>query len=211
MNNISNESIREYCLSHSAEDDQLLQELTEHTSKTTESPGMISGSEVGNLLQLLITLNKSKSILEIGTFTGYSALKMAAALPAEGSLHTCEMDNKHYDIAKSFFDRSEFGSMIIQHKGAALDTLKSFQENQFDFAFIDADKINYPNYYETCTTLIKPGGVIVLDNMLWSGTVINPEDDDAKALRSTGDIIQNDPPEHLLPVRDGLMVCIRNT
>ena len=110
-----------------------------------------------------------------------------------------------------FFSKSKYKDIIKIHGGLALETLETFKVNSFDFAFIDADKINYLNYYLRCMHLVKTNGIIVLDNMLWSGEVINPKDDDSKKLRETGDYIQNDNRviNMLIPIRDGLMVCIK--
>ena len=154
----------------------------------------------------------AKRIIEVGTFTGYSALQMAEALPSSGEIHTCELMEKHVKTAQSFFDRSEIGNKITIHAGPALNSLEQLPSGDFDMAFIDADKSNYLDYYKRCLTLVRGGGVIILDNMLWGGNVINPKDDDSKALRKTGDYIQKDKRVFnlLLPIRDGLMLCIKN-
>jgi len=163
------------------------------------------------LLQSIIKMTGAKNIIEVGTFTGYSALQMAKSLPADGEIHTCELMEKHVKTAQSFFNRSEDGNKIIIHQGPALQSLEQFKSYSFDIAFIDADKSNYFEYYKRCLMLIRTAGVIVLDNMLWSGNVIDPQDDDSKALRKTGDYIQQDDRVFniLLPIRDGLMLCIK--
>ena len=137
---------------------------------------------------------------------------MAEALPKDGEIHTCELMEKHVKTAQSFFDRSDYGKKITIHQGSALNSLEQLQAGSFDMAFIDADKTNYLEYYQRCLALIKKGGVIILDNMLWGGDVLDPQDDDAKALRKTGDFIQSDNRvfNTLLPIRDGLMLCIKN-
>ena len=154
---------------------------------------------------------KAKNILEIGMFTGYSAMTMAESLPKGGIIHTCELMEEHVKTAKGFFSKSKHGNKIKIHQGSALDTLETFKVNSFDLAFIDADKINYLNYYKYCVQLVKQGGIIILDNMLWGGSVINPKEDDAKKIRETGDFIQEDPrvENSLFPIRDGIMVCIK--
>ena len=201
----------DYCRDHSQADSSLLMELINYTWENEEIPQMISGQLVGNFLKILIKLLRAKWIVEVGTFTGYSALQMAEALPKDGEIHTCELMEKHAKTAQSFFDRSDYGNKITIHQGSALNSLEQLQAGSFDMAFIDADKTNYLEYYQRCLALIKKGGVIILDNMLWSGDVLEPQDDDAKSLRKTGDFIQNDERvfNTLLPIRDGLMLCIK--
>jgi len=201
-----------YCESHSNKDSELLKELIEHTYATETAPQMISGSHVGNFLQSLIKMTKSKNILEIGMFTGYSALKMAEVIPKNGIVHTCELMEQHVQTASSFFNRSSHKDKISIFKGPATETLEQLKMNFYDFVFIDADKQNYCEYYQKAIKLLKPGGVIVLDNMLWSGGVINPKDIDSQALADTAEYITSDDRVYnfLAPIRDGLMVCIKN-
>ena len=202
----------DYCRDHSQADSSLLMELKNYTWENEEIPQMISGQLVGNFLKSLIKLLRAKRIVEVGTFTGYSALQMAEALPKYGEIHTCELMEKHAKTAQSFFDRSDYGNKINILQGSALNSLEQLQAGSFDMAFIDADKTNYLEYYQRCLALIKKGGVIIMDNMLWGGDVLDPKDDDAKALKKTGDFIQNDNRvfNTLLPIRDGLMLCIKN-
>ena len=201
----------DYCQDHSNADSSLLMELINYTWENEEIPQMISGQLVGNFLKSLIKLLRAKRIVEVGTFTGYSALQMAEALPIDGRIYTCELMEKHAKTAQSFFDRSEYGNKITIHQGSALNSLEQLQAGSFDMAFIDADKTNYLEYYQRCLALIKKGGVIILDNMLWGGDVLDPQDEDAKTLRKTGDFIQNDDRvfNTLLPIRDGLMLCLK--
>ena len=202
----------DYCRDHSQADSSLLMELINYTWENEEIPQMISGQLVGNFLKILIKLLRAKRIVEVGTFTGYSALQMAEALSKDGEIHTCELMEKHAKTAQSFFDRSDYGNKITIHQGSALNSLEQLQAGSFDMAFIDADKANYLEYYQRCLALIRGGGVIILDNMLWGGDVLDPQDDDTKALRKTGDFIQSDNRvfNTLLPIRDGLMLCIKN-
>ena len=204
-------NIEKYCIEHSQKESNLQKNIREYTFKNEKYPQMISGSIVGNFLFSLIKLINAKKVLEVGMFTGYSSASMVQALPKDGEIHTCEYMEEHIKTAKSFFNKSKYSNMIKIHSGYAIDTLESFKVNTFDFAFIDADKINYMNYYMRCMQLVKSSGVIVLDNMLWSGEVINPKDDDSKKLREVGDYIQNDNRviNMLSPIRDGLMVCIK--
>ena len=205
------EKIQKYCEDHSEKNSAILDELTNYTQNNIEGSVMISGPQVGNVLQGLIKMLNAKYILEIGMYTGYSALKMAEAVTNEGEVHTCELAKNHCKTAQSFFNKTTYGEKIIIHQGEALSSIEKFPINTFDLAFIDADKINYPNYYQRCMTLVKSGGVIVLDNMLWGGTVLNPKDEDSKAIRKTGKLIQHDDRcfNFLLPIRDGLMVCYK--
>ena len=207
MNLISKE-IEQYCLDQSQPDTGLLKALVNKTLKEEEIPQMLSGPLVGGLLQLLIKITGAKNILEIGMFTGYSTLKMAEALPEGGEIHTCELMEKHVKTAESWFNKSNDGYKITIHHGRAIDQLNSFKIGSFDLIFIDADKINYPEYYRRSTTLLKVGGIAVLDNMLWDGEVLNPKDGNAKALRETAELIKNNHrlESLLLPVRDGILI-----
>ena len=202
----------DYCLEHSQENSSLLLDLEKYTFENEDVPQMICGQLVGSFLQSVILMTHAKRIVEVGMFTGFSALKMAEVLPDDGRVYTCELMDKHVKTAQSFFDKSNHGSKITIHSGQALQSLEQMRAGSFDVAFIDADKINYLNYYERCFALVRDGGVIILDNMLWGGDVLNPVDDDAKSLRKTGDFIQSDERvfNTLLPIRDGLMLCIKN-
>tara|TARA_Y100001968_G_C19314966_1_gene696127 strand:+ start:365 stop:1000 length:636 start_codon:yes stop_codon:yes gene_type:complete len=207
MNLISKE-IERYCLDKSQPDTGLLKDLVNKTLEEEEIPQMLSGPLVSGLLQFLIKITGAKNILEIGMFTGYSTLKMAEALPEDGEIHTCELMEKHVKTAESWFNKSNDGYKITIHHGRAIDQLNSFKIGSFDLIFIDADKINYPEYYRRSTTLLKVGGIAVLDNMLWDGEVLNPKDGNAKALRETAELIKNNHrlESLLLPVRDGILI-----
>ena len=135
-----------------------------------------------------------------------------AEVYSDCELHTCEAMEKHVKTANDFIQKANLEKNITVHQGQALETLETFQTGYFDFAFIDADKINYLEYYKRIITLIRKGGVIVLDNMLWSGKVLDPQDDDSRALNEAAEYINNDNRvfNHMLTIRDGLMVCIKN-
>ena len=207
MNLISKE-IEQYCLDQSQADAGLLKDLVNKTLKEEKIPQMLSGPLVSGLLQLLIKVTGAKNILEIGMFTGYSTLKMAEALPKDGEIHTCELMEKHVKTAQNWFKKSNDGYKIVIHQGKAINQLDTFKIGSFDLIFIDADKINYPEYYRRSTALLKVGGISVLDNMLWNGEVLNPKDDNAKALRETAELIKNNHrlESLLLPVRDGILI-----
>jgi caffeoyl-CoA O-methyltransferase len=146
--------------------------------------------------------------LEIGTFTGYSALMMAEGLPGDGRLVTCEINPKAAEIARRYFAKSPHGHKIEIRLGAALETIATLAE-PLDIVFIDADKTNYLNYYEACVPLLRPGGLIVADNVLWSGKVIDPNDDDTRAIVAFNERVQADPRVEnvCLTVRDGMMLA----
>ena len=202
------EEIESYCKSYSLKDTLLLQELTKTTWNSEEIPQMLSGSLVGGLLQTLIKISGAVNVLEIGMFTGYSALKMAEALPQNGTLDTCELMDKHIKTATEWFKKSKNGFKITIHKGPAIQSLEKMKRFSFDMVFIDADKVNYPKYHKIALKLLKIGGIGVLDNMLWSGKVIDPLDKESIALRETAELIINNDrlSPLLLPVRDGVMI-----
>ena len=202
------EEIESYCKSYSLKDSSLLQELSKTTWDSEEIPQMLSGSLVGGLLQTLIRISGAVNVLEIGMFTGYSALKMAEALPQNGTLDTCELMDKHIKTATEWFKKSKNGFKITIHKGPAIQSLEKMKGLLFDMVFIDADKVNYPKYHKIALKLLKIGGIGVLDNMLWSGKVIDPLDKESIALRETAELIINNDrlSPLLLPVRDGVMI-----
>ncbi len=205
------DNIIAYCKDYSTPDEEILDNLTEYTFENVDAANMISGNMVGNLLYILSKSINAKRVLDVGMFTGYSALKLASSIPPDGEVHTFELASNHIESAKQFFNDSIYNNIII-HEGEALENLENLESGKFDFAFIDADKINYINYYNRCMTLIRKGGIIVLDNMLWSGQVLDPKDDDSIALNKTAEHINNDNRvfNHMLTIRDGLMVCIKN-
>ena len=204
------ENINAYCESVSEIDSSFLKNLKIYTNEKEELPQMISGNMVGNVLQILIKSLNAKRILELGTFTGFSSIKMAEENPS-CIIDTCELMEKHVKTARHFISKANLKNQIFVHHGPALDTLETFRVNTYDFAFIDADKINYLEYYKRCMALVKPNGIIVLDNMLWSGDVINPQDDNSLMLNKTAKYINEDKRVFnvLMPIRDGLMVCYK--
>lgn len=179
--------------------------------------GMISSSDVGALLSLLARSVNTKKAIEIGTFTGYTALKIASALSSDGHLICCDINKEWTDIGKPFWQEAGLAIKINLKLAPALETLKSLlaerASNTYDFAFIDADKTGYDSYYEACLKLLRPGGLIVLDNMLWSGAVADPsiKDETTTALRALNKKISTDPRVYscLLTVGDGLMLVYK--
>ena len=202
------EDIEQYCKDLSSQDSELLKELSQATWEMEDIPQMLCGSLVGGLLQLLIKISRAERILEIGMFTGYSTLKMAEALPDDGEIHSCELMENHVKTAKGWFEKSEVNYKIHIHEGDAIKTLEEFRVGTFDMIFVDADKTGYPEYYRKGNALLKKGGIAVFDNMLWSGTVLNPDDKESKSLRETAELIKNNHRLEplLLPVRDGVMI-----
>ena len=208
---MKNDIINNYCFEHSEKENYLQKKIRKHTFEDEKFPQMLSGLMVGNILFSLIKSINAKKILEVGMFTGYSALNMAEILPENGELHTCEIMDRHIKTANKFFNRSKHGTKIFIHKGDACKTLEQFEAKSFDFIFIDADKNNYINYYKKCIHLLKPGGIIVLDNMFWGGSVLKPNDEQSITLNNLANIINEDERiiNIMLPVRDGLMVCLK--
>ncbi|MDG2280826.1 MAG: O-methyltransferase [Flavicella sp.] len=202
------EKLDDYVVAHSQAEPQILKELIRETWQTVLNPRMLSGGFQGRVLSMISKLIQPKNILEIGTYTGYSALCMAEGMRAEGVLHTIDKNEELYDLQRKYFDKSEFGSQIKQHVGNALEIIPSI-EDKFDLVFIDADKANYSNYFNLIIDKMNPGGVILSDNVLWSGKVIeklNPKDVDTAALLEYNKLMNEDDRIEtvLLPIRDGL-------
>jgi caffeoyl-CoA O-methyltransferase len=196
-----------YAEEHSSEVPELLERLERVTLETMKSPQMLSGRTEGQLLRLLVRMISAKRVLEVGTFTGYSALMMASALPSDGELITLERDPRAEAVARRYFAESEHGPRIRLLMGPALDTLASLS-GPFDFAFLDADKENYPRYYERLLELLRCGGMLAVDNVLWSGKVLDPRDEETKAIHALNERVRRDPRvDHaLLTVRDGVLL-----
>jgi caffeoyl-CoA O-methyltransferase len=205
VSSIVDERIEEYAERHTTAPDPLLQELAEETQATMAMPQMLTGPVEGRLLELLVHGTGAKRVLEIGTFTGYSALSMAAALPADGHIDTCDIEPAHVEVARRYIARSPHAGKITIHLGPALDSIAQLQ-GDFDFVFIDADKANYDNYYEAVLARLAPGGLIAIDNTLWSGRVVDPQDDSSRAIAALNDKLAADDRVVCvqLTVRDGV-------
>ena len=206
--NLVSEEIENYAQRATTPPPPLLDELREVTYARTRMPQMQVGPLEGMLLQLLVRLSGARRGIEVGMFTGYSALMMAAALPEDGRLVTCDIDPEAEAIARSFFARSPHGRKIDVRMGPAAETLKGLAA-PFDFAFVDADKGNYVRYYEAILPLLRPGGWIAADNTLWSGAVVRPaveQDADTRALVEFSRHVHADPrvDQTLMTVRDGV-------
>lgn len=198
-------SVEEYALAHTTDDSPVVQELIETSEKEFEHIDMLSGRQVGRLLSILVKISGASRVLEVGTFAGYSALTMAEALPEEGELFTCEYNERYEAFARKFFNKSEQGSKITLVMGEALETIPTIPGN-FDFIFLDADKINYPQYYDLLLPRLSKGGIMAIDNMLWGGEVSKPETDNARAIDQLNKRIASDQTveQVLLTVRDGI-------
>src|SRR5574341_76413 len=205
------EDIEKYAMAHATPLPPLLDELIAVTQeKMGPLATMLSGQLEGTLLQMLAASLGAQRILEIGMFTGFSAQMMAAALPQDGELITCDVNPAAIAIAKSFFERSPHGHKITVREGPALETLKTL-EAPFDLVFIDADKPNYIAYYEAALPLLAPNGVIAVDNVLWSGRVLDPKEEKGAAIVAFNDHVQRDHrvTNVILTIRDGLMLIRR--
>ena len=201
--------ILESYIANSSEDEpELLQELTRETHLKVIQPRMITGHFQGRVLSMLSKIINPKYILEIGTYTGYSALCLAEGLQSEGELHTIEVNEELQEMQRRYFDKSGLGSQIKQHIGDALDIVPSLNQT-FDLVFIDAQKVNYDAYFEAVIKKTKPGSIILSDNVLWSGKVVEPvqkSDKATAALLKYNQKLKEDPRVEtvLLPIRDGL-------
>ena len=204
------DNIDQYAAAHSQDEPELLRDLYKETWQKALVPRMISGHFQGRVLSMISKLVRPSSILEIGTYTGYSALCLAEGLQKNGFLHTIDHNEELYDLQKKYFDRSPFKDQIKQYTGEALPILKQL-EGPFDLVFIDADKSNYANYFDAVIEKMNPGGVILSDNVLWSGKVVetpDPKDQDTMALIAYNELVNKDARVEsiLLPIRDGLTV-----
>lgn len=205
--NFTDPEIAQYAQDHSRAESPLIQKLVEVSNQELEHIDMISGKVVGCFLAMMVRISGAKRVLEIGTFSGYSALSMAEALPDDGELITCEYNQRYKALAQSFFARSEHGKKITLKMGPALETLESLEgSGSFDLAYLDADKVNYPEYYEKIIQMLSDEGILVVDNVLWSSTVLHPEDEKAKAIDRLNKMIAQDErvEQVMLTVRDGL-------
>ena len=204
------DAIDNYVVAHSQAEPELLKKLNRETHQKILQPRMLSGHYQGRVLSILAKLINPENILEIGTYTGYSALCLAEGMAKNGALHTIDINEELYDFQRKYFDASPYGNQIHQHIGNALEIIPTL-DKAFDLVFIDADKHNYPNYFNLIVDKMKPGGVILTDNVLWSGKIIEdvkPDDKDTKALIEYNKLINEDPRVEtvILPIRDGLTI-----
>ncbi len=204
------EKLDDYVVAHSENEPELLQLLNRETYQKILQPRMLSGHYQGRVLSIISKLVNPKNILEIGTYTGYSALCLAEGMQKEGVLHTIDVNEELYDFQRKYFDKSGYGNQIVQHLGNALEIIPDIDVT-FDLIFIDADKDNYPNYFNIIIDKLNTGGIILSDNVLWSGKVIEElkvDDISTKALLEYNKLLKEDPRLEtvILPIRDGLTI-----
>lgn len=202
-----NREIEEYTESFTSDESDILKELVKASEEHLEYTDMLCGRQVGRLLKFLVQISGTKRILEVGTFSGYSAISMAEALPEDGILITLEMNEKYRNISKPFFAREPFKNLIKQKMGNALEVIPTIS-GPFDLVFLDADKLSYPTYYEMLKPKIKSGGLFVIDNVLWGGDVLRPSDEKSKAIHKLNKMIRNDKEvdQVMIPLRDGITI-----
>ena len=202
------EELENYAAQHTEDEPLLLQELKKRTHLNVLQPRMISGHFQGRFLSLLSKMVQPRTILEIGTYTGYATLCLAEGLHPEGVLHTIDIKEELTDLQREFFDRSGYGNQIVQHLGKAADIIPSL-DTTFDLVFIDADKQNYAHYFDLVIEKMNRGGIILSDNVLWSGKGVEEvkhNDKHTQALMAYNQKIKDDPRVEtvLLPIRDGI-------
>ncbi|MBT7529311.1 MAG: O-methyltransferase [Flavobacteriaceae bacterium] len=210
MKYINNEKLDEYLINHSEKEPELLRSLNRETNLKVLQPRMISGAYQGRLLSLISKIINPKKILEIGTFTGYSTLCLAEGLDKNGQIHTIDVNEELYDLQRKYFKKSPFNDNITQHLGNALDIIPKLNQ-EFDLIFLDADKINYPKYLELLINKLKKGGVLLSDNVLWDGKVLNKisqKDISTKAIVEYNKLLNNksEMDSVILPIRDGITI-----
>ncbi|MEC4050405.1 O-methyltransferase [Flavobacterium sp. SUN046] len=204
------DELEDYIEQHSENEPILLAQLNKETFQKVLLPRMLSGHFQGRVLSMLSKLIRPLNILEIGTYTGYSALCLCEGMQDGGTLHTIDIKEELVDFQRKYFDRSPWGTQIVQHLGEAMDIIPNI-DMKFDLVFIDADKENYINYYEIIVPKMNKGGIILSDNVLWSGKIleeVHPNDVSTKVLLEYNLLLKNDPRVEtvLLPIRDGLTV-----
>jgi caffeoyl-CoA O-methyltransferase len=205
--NFIDEAVEQYAEQHSSPEDELFRRLAAETREVSELPQMMVGLLEGRFLAVLVRLLRARRVLELGTFTGYSSISMAQALPPDGRLITCDVNEETTAIARRYADEAGIVDRIDYRLGPALETIAGL-DGEFDLIFIDADKGNYVNYYEATLPLLARTGVMIVDNTLWSGRVADPAEDDesVRAIRALNDSVRDDPrvDNVLLTVRDGM-------
>lgn len=211
MFGITGTEVEGYCIEQAPDEDEVLKALVIETKQKTTLPQMQVGRLEGGFLRMLVRLVHAQRVVEVGTFTGYSALAMAAGLPDNGKLITCDIDPETTAIARAAWDRSPHGKKIELRLGDASETLTHI-EGPIDLAFIDADKTGYASYWDLLLPKMRKGGLIVADNTLWSGRALDPGDDpDSRAIAEFNEMVRTDPRTEsvLLPVRDGMLLAYK--
>lgn len=206
-----NRDLHKYLLDHGHNGDPLLAELAAETAKLGRIAGMQIAAEQGALMAILVKVSGVRNAIEIGTFTGYSAICIARALPAEGHLLCCDVSGEWTAIARRYWERAGLTNKITLKLAPAIETLAALpSDTVLDFTFIDADKVNYRNYYEECLKRTRPNGLILIDNVLWGGSVLDAKNqtDDTRTIRALNDLIAHDQRVDavMIPVSDGLTI-----
>ena len=204
------DDLEEYIEQHSEKEPELLAQLNKETYQKILLPRMLSGHFQGRVLSMLSKLVRPVNILEIGTYTGYAALCLCEGMQENGQLHTIDIKEELIDFQRKYFDKSPWGNQIVQHLGEGINIIPGL-DMKFDLVFIDADKENYINYFNLIVPKMNKGGIILSDNVLWSGKVVQPlepNDLSTKILLEYNQLLKNDPRVEtvLLPIRDGLTV-----
>jgi caffeoyl-CoA O-methyltransferase len=208
---IASEEIERYAEEHTTPPSELQRRLAEETRAELRSPQMLTGTVEGRLLEFLVFALRPQRVLELGTYSGYSAVSMAAVLPPGGHIDTCEVDETHTTVARRYLEEAGLADRVTIHLGPALETIDRL-EGEFDLIFIDADKVNYPAYYEALLPRLSGRGLMVLDNTLWSGRVVEPDDSpETQTIAALNDRIASDPRvvATVLTVRDGVTLVRR--
>jgi len=212
MTHVLPDEIDAYAADHTTASTDLLSRLAEETRATLDAPQMLTGTVEGRFLEFLVFATQAKRVLEFGTYSGYSSISMAAALPAGGHIDTCEVEEKHASVAQRYIDEAGYSDRITIHLGPAVETVERL-EGEFDFVFIDADKPNYVNYYEAVLPRLSERGLIAADNTLWSGRVLDESDesDGTMAIRTFNEHVRADDRvvSVMLTVRDGVTLIRR--
>ena len=207
-----NRALHQYLLAHGHNSDPLLAELAAETAKLGRIAGMQIAAEQGTLMRILVRAIGARSAVEVGTFTGYSALCIARALPPDGHLLCCDVNGEWTAIARRYWERAGLSGKITLKLAPAAETLRALPDSTvIDFSFIDADKVNYRIYYEECLKRTREGGLILIDNVLWGGSVLDAGDqsEDTRAIRALNDFIAHDQRVEavMIPVSDGLTIA----
>ena len=214
MINFIDDNILNYSISKSEKESKLLNDLYRETYLKVLNPRMISGHYQGRILSLISKIISPKKILEIGTYTGYSAICLCEGMEKDGMLHTIDNNKELVEIQNKYFKKANLTNKIVQHSGDAKNIIPSIDE-EFDIVFIDADKESYPEYYDLIINKVRSGGIIIADNILWSGKILEKVEKDDQATKSiiefNNKIIEDDRVKNIiLPIRDGLNIVRKN-
>lgn len=214
LEQIVHPDVQQYAEEHTSPENDTLHALNRWTHLNTPQPHMLSGHYQGKLLETISIMLKPRRILEIGTYVGYSAVCLGKGLAADGKMHCIEANEEYEDIIAETLRKAGIANKTTIHIGNAMDILPRLEGEKFDLVFIDADKINYLNYYESIVPMLHSGGLLLIDNVLWNGKVLYEQrggDKETETLKQLNDHVQTDPRVEniLLTVRDGLMMCVK--